>query len=101
MSIEQIQNLSINVVKAHLEGDYHKNHLYKTPYTKRINALCMPHGFQPLKSQQFDGKANPKQLYDLFKALHSICIQTLFLDPLIVGGKWKVSSSITYIACVA
>jgi len=31
------------------------------PYTKRVDALRMPHGYQPAKFQQFDGKGNPKQ----------------------------------------
>jgi len=28
---------------------------------KRIDALRMPHGYQPPKFNQFDGKVNPKQ----------------------------------------
>jgi len=36
-------------------------HLYTKPYTKRIDALCMPYGYQPPKFQQFDRKGNPKQ----------------------------------------
>jgi len=36
-------------------------HLYTKPYTKRIDALCIPHGYQPPKFNQFDGKGNPKQ----------------------------------------
>jgi len=58
--VEQIQNLIANAVKAQLGGRSHKTHLYTKPYTKRIDALCMPHGYQPPKFQQFDGKGNPK-----------------------------------------
>jgi len=36
MSVEQIQNLIADVVKAHLGEDSHKSHLYKKPYTKKI-----------------------------------------------------------------
>jgi len=61
MSIKQIQNLIATAVKAHLEGDSHKIHLYKKPYTKRINTLRMSHGYQPPKFQQFDVEHNPKQ----------------------------------------
>jgi len=61
MSVEQIQNLIANVVKAQLGGGSHKTPLYTKPYTKRIDALCMPHGYQPPNFQQFDGKGNPKQ----------------------------------------
>ena len=35
--------------------------MYSKPYTKRIDILQMPAGYQPLKFQQFDGKGNPKQ----------------------------------------
>uniref|UniRef100_A0A2N9H4I7 Ty3-gypsy retrotransposon protein n=1 Tax=Fagus sylvatica TaxID=28930 RepID=A0A2N9H4I7_FAGSY len=35
--------------------------MYSKPYTKRIDSLRMPPGYQPPKFQQFDGKGNPKQ----------------------------------------
>ena len=60
MSIEQIQNLIADAVKTHLQGGSHKTHRYSKPYTKRIDALRMPQGFQPPKFHQFDGKGNPK-----------------------------------------
>ena len=34
---------------------------YVKPYTKRIDSLCMPVGYQPPKFQQFDGNGNPRQ----------------------------------------
>ena len=61
MSVEQIQSLIANAVKTQLGGGSHKTHLYTKPYTKRIDALRMPHGYQPPKFNQFDGKGNPKQ----------------------------------------
>ena len=61
MSIEQIQNLIADAVKAHLEGGSHRTNRYRKPYMKRIDALRMPQVFQPLKFHQFDGKENPKQ----------------------------------------
>ena len=61
MSIEQIQNLIADAVKTHLQGGSHRTHRYSKPYTKRIDALRMPQGFQPPKFHQFDGKGNPKQ----------------------------------------
>jgi len=61
MSIEQIQNLIANAVKAQLGEGPHKTHLYTKPYMKRIDALCMPYGYQPPKFNQFDEKGNPKQ----------------------------------------
>jgi len=60
MSVEQIQSLIANAVKAQLGGESYKTHLYTKPYTKRINALRMPYDYQPPKFNQFDGKGNPK-----------------------------------------
>jgi len=60
MSVEQIQRLIANAVKAQLGGGSHKTHLYTKPYTKRNDALCMPHGYQPPKFNQFDEQGNPK-----------------------------------------
>ena len=61
MSIQQIQNLIADVVKAHLEGGSRRTRHYSMPYTKGINALRMPQGFQPPNFHQFDGNGNPKQ----------------------------------------
>ena len=35
--------------------------MYSKPYTKRIDNLRMPLGYQPPKFQSFDGKGIPKQ----------------------------------------
>ncbi|KAK4718816.1 hypothetical protein R3W88_017154 [Solanum pinnatisectum] len=34
---------------------------YSKPYSKRIEGLLMPIGYQPPKLQQFDGRGNPRQ----------------------------------------
>jgi len=60
-TIEQIQDLIANVVKAQLGGGLHITHPYTKSYTKRVDALYMPYSYQPPKFQQFDGKGNPKQ----------------------------------------
>jgi len=57
MTIEQIQYLIANAVKIQLGGDERKTHLY----TKRVDVLHMPCGYQPSKFQQFNRKGNPKQ----------------------------------------
>ena len=57
MSAEHIQSLIANAVKAQLGEGNCKTNLY----TKRIDLLRMPHGYQPPKFNQFDGKGNPKQ----------------------------------------
>jgi len=61
MTVEQIQDLIANALKIQLGRGAHKTHLYTKPYTKRVDALHMPRGYQPLKFQHFDGKVNPKQ----------------------------------------
>jgi len=61
MTAKQIQELIANAVKIQLGVGSQKSKLYAKPYTKRINALCMPYGYQPPKFNQFDGRGNPKQ----------------------------------------
>ena len=56
MSVERIQSLIANAVKAQLGEKSYKIHSYAKPYTKRIDALRMPRGYQPPKFNQFDGK---------------------------------------------
>ena len=40
--------------------------MYSKPYTKRIDNLRMPVGYQPPKFQSFNGKGNPKQYVSHF-----------------------------------
>jgi len=61
MTVEKIQDLIVNAVKIQLGGGAHKTHLYTEPYTKRVDALYKPRGYQPLKFQQFNRKGNLKQ----------------------------------------
>ncbi|KAA0055534.1 ty3-gypsy retrotransposon protein [Cucumis melo var. makuwa] len=48
-------------IKTQYGGPAQTFSLYSKPYTKRIDNLRMPNGYQPPKFQQFDGKGNPKQ----------------------------------------
>ncbi|KAM1812027.1 hypothetical protein ACFX12_028594 [Malus domestica] len=61
LSIQQLQEMITNAIKAQYEGSTHTSMLYSKPYSKRIDALKMPMGYQPPKFMQFDGKGNPKQ----------------------------------------
>jgi len=61
MSAEQIQSLIANVIKAQLGEGSRKMNLYTKPCTKWIDLLRLPHGYQPPKFNQFNGKGNPKQ----------------------------------------
>ena len=50
-----------NTVKEQFRGGSLRTHLHTKSYTKRVDALCVPHSYQPLKSQQFDRKGNSEQ----------------------------------------
>ncbi|KAM2845225.1 hypothetical protein COP1_027687 [Malus domestica] len=48
-------------IKVQYQGSSHNSVLYSKPYSKKIDALRMPRGYQPPKFMQFNGKGNPKQ----------------------------------------
>ncbi|KAA0050429.1 ty3-gypsy retrotransposon protein [Cucumis melo var. makuwa] len=51
----------VNSIRAQYGGPSQTSFMYSKPYSKRIDNLRMPLGYQPPKFQQFDGKGNPKQ----------------------------------------
>ncbi|KAM1439737.1 hypothetical protein ACFX14_013134 [Malus domestica] len=59
--IQQLQEMITNTIKAQYEGSSNTSGLYSKPYSKKIDALRMPRGYQPPKFMQFNGKGNPKQ----------------------------------------
>ena len=61
MTVKKIQDLIANAVKIQVGRGARKTHLYAKPYTKRVDALYMPYGYQPPKFQQLDEKGNLKQ----------------------------------------
>ncbi|KAM2057975.1 hypothetical protein FF1_030430 [Malus domestica] len=61
LSIQQLQKMITNTIKAQYKGSSNTFGLYSKPYSKKIEALRMPRGYQPPKFMQFDGKGNPKQ----------------------------------------
>ena len=60
LSVQQLQDISQTPSERSMEAHL-KLLSYSTPYTKRIDNLRMPLGYQPPKFQQFDRKGNPKQ----------------------------------------
>ena len=50
-----------NTIRVWYGGPSQSMLMYSKPYTKRINNLRMPIGYQPPKFQSFDWKGNPKQ----------------------------------------
>ena len=61
LSVQQLQDMRTNSVRAQYDGSSQSMFMYSKPYTKRIDNLHMPMGYQPPKFQSFDGKGNPKQ----------------------------------------
>ena len=61
LSVQQLQDMMENSIRAQYGGPPQTSFMYSKSYTKRIDNLRMPLGYQPLKFQQFDGKGNSKQ----------------------------------------
>uniref|UniRef100_A0A2N9ERQ0 Uncharacterized protein n=1 Tax=Fagus sylvatica TaxID=28930 RepID=A0A2N9ERQ0_FAGSY len=61
LSVQQLHDMITNTIRAQYGGTPQSTLMYSKPYTKRIDSLRMPPGYQPPKFQQFDGKGNPKQ----------------------------------------
>ncbi|KAL6313583.1 hypothetical protein AAG906_006951 [Vitis piasezkii] len=61
LSVQQLQDMITNTIRAQYGGPSQSTLMYSKPYTKRIDNLRMPMGYQPPKFQSFDGKGNPKQ----------------------------------------
>ncbi|KAM1063519.1 hypothetical protein ACFX2A_028267 [Malus domestica] len=61
LSIQQLQEMITNTIKAQYEGSSNTSGLYSKPYSKKIDALRIPRGYQSPKFMQFDGKGNLKQ----------------------------------------
>ena len=60
LSIQQLQDMITNTIRVQYGGPSQSTLMYSKPYTKRIDNLRMPIGYQPSKFQSFDGKGNPK-----------------------------------------
>ncbi|KAA0025778.1 ty3-gypsy retrotransposon protein [Cucumis melo var. makuwa] len=61
LSVQQLQDLIANSIIGQYGGPSQTSCMYSKLYTKRIDNLRMPLGYQPPKFQQFDGKGNLKQ----------------------------------------
>ena len=59
--VQQLQDMITNTIQAQYGGSSTSSLTYSKPYTKRIDNMRMPNGYQPPKFLQFDGKGNPKQ----------------------------------------
>ena len=61
LSVQQLQDMITNTIQAQYGGSSTSSLTYSKPYTKRIDNIRMPNGYQPPKFLQFDGRGNPKQ----------------------------------------
>ncbi|KAL0444630.1 UNVERIFIED_CONTAM: hypothetical protein Slati_2185700 [Sesamum latifolium] len=59
--VDQLKEFIEGTIRSKIGGSSKSSLTYSKPYTQRIDSLKMPIGYQPPKSQQFDGKGNPKQ----------------------------------------
>ena len=69
-SVQQLQDMITNSIRAQYEGPSQTSFMYSKPYTKRIDNFRMPLGYQPPEFQQFDGKGTPKQHIAHFVETH-------------------------------
>ena len=61
ISVQQLQDMITNTIRAQYRGSSTSSLMYLKPYTKCIDNMRMPNRYQPPKFLQFDGKGNPKQ----------------------------------------
>ncbi|KAL2470475.1 Retrotrans gag domain-containing protein [Abeliophyllum distichum] len=61
LSIQQLQHMIADTIRAQYGGSPQSSLVYAKPYSRRIEEMRMPLGYQPPKFQCFDGKGNPKQ----------------------------------------
>ena len=55
LSVQQLQDMMTNTIRAQYGGTPQSSFYYSKPYTRRIDCLSMPTYYQPPKLQQFDG----------------------------------------------
>ena len=61
LSVQQLQDMITNTIRAQYGGSSTSSLTYSKPYTKRIDNMKIPNGYQPPKFLHFDGKGNLKQ----------------------------------------
>ncbi|KAL2487057.1 Retrotrans gag domain-containing protein [Abeliophyllum distichum] len=61
LSVQQLQHMIADTIRAQYGGSPQSSLVYAKPYSRRIEEMRMPLGYQPPKFQCFDGKGNPKQ----------------------------------------
>ena len=61
ISVQQLQDMITNTIRAQYKGSSTSSLIYSKPYTKCIDNIRVPNGYQPPKFLQFNGKGNPKQ----------------------------------------
>ena len=59
--VQQLQDMITNTIRAQYGGSSTSSLIHSKPYTKCIDNMRMPNGYQPPKFLQFDRKGNPKQ----------------------------------------
>ncbi|KAL6279575.1 hypothetical protein ACE6H2_016456 [Prunus campanulata] len=60
LSVQQLQDMIANTIRVQYGPPSQDMLMYSKPYTRSIDNLQMPMGYQPPKFQQFEGNGNPK-----------------------------------------
>ncbi|KAL2498282.1 Ribonuclease H [Abeliophyllum distichum] len=61
LSVQQLQHMIADTIRAQYGGSPQSSLVYAKTYSRRIEEMRMPLGYQPPKFQCFDGKGNTKQ----------------------------------------
>ncbi|GKV04930.1 hypothetical protein SLEP1_g17015 [Rubroshorea leprosula] len=61
LTFPQLKLLVDDVIRARQGGTSQSSLMYAKPYTRRIDNLSLPDGYQPPKFQKFNRKGNPRQ----------------------------------------
>ena len=61
LSVQQLQDMIVDTIRLQQREPQRAWRAYAKPYTRRIELLEMPSGYQPPKFHQFDGRGDPRQ----------------------------------------
>ncbi|XP_004293971.1 PREDICTED: uncharacterized protein LOC101303401 [Fragaria vesca subsp. vesca] len=76
--VQQLQDMIAKTIKAQYGGSSRDTLTYSKPYTKRLDNLRMPTGYQPLKFQQFDGKDLEPEFIDSWEQMENEFLNRFF-----------------------
>ncbi|KAK4723318.1 hypothetical protein R3W88_026097 [Solanum pinnatisectum] len=94
LTVQQLQDMIVNTIKAQYGGPLQSSLGYSKSYSKRIEDLLMPIGYQPPKLQQFDGRGNSRQHIAHFDSDVSAILDELLTKKVIALPESKESNKV-------